>query len=187
MKRQKTLEKAQRSHSGIDFESCAQTILTSDGRKKLEYSQLKATSKYAIKNAFMDDVDTLLHKYTIGEDSDRIEVLRYVEKHLVKTSGTQTTTAQQNNDALITSVLNKLKLPERNQLIRLLTHSDNELNTDVLAVYPALRARSEILLRAGKRKARSDKIDLQFISDFMHRHCRYESVLYVDCSSSDII
>ena len=80
MKGQKTLKKARRSHSGIDFESCAQIVTTSDDAKKMEYSQLKATRKYAIKNAFMGDVDVLFHKHAIGEESDRVEVLQFVEK-----------------------------------------------------------------------------------------------------------
>ena len=45
-------------------------------------------------------------------------------------------------------------------------------NDDVLAELPTLRKRSEELFQQSERKEREDKIDLQFVSDYMHNHCR---------------
>lgn len=163
----------QHGKSGIDFDSCLHTI-TSDSR--MEYCNLKMTRQYIIKTAIKDVVKMLFHKYKIEDDSDCKDVLRYLENQLCGPRAQEVLTA--NNDALISRVLDPLTLPQRNELIRLLTHSGDELNAEVLAVYPTLRARSETLLATNrKRKTRSDKIDLQFISDFMHEHCRYDPML----------
>lgn len=73
---------------------------------------------------------------------------------------------------------NSLSLDERNNLCRLLTHIPNDggLNEEMLSVLPLFfRKRSEILLRTdrdGGRKERNDKVDLQFIVDYMHDICR---------------
>ena len=48
---------------------------------------------------------------------------------------------------------------------------NGELNNEILLAYPDIRPRSQLLLGA-ERKMRKDKIDLQFISDFMHDYCR---------------
>ena len=45
-------------------------------------------------------------------------------------------------------------------------------NDNVLAELPTLRKRSEELFQQSERKEREDKIDLQFVSDYMHDHCR---------------
>jgi hypothetical protein len=66
----------------------------------------------------------------------------------------------------------KLAQSEKRTLISLLTHRDGMLNQSVLDALPFLRQRSEELLQNPVRKVRSDKIDLDFISEFMHEHCR---------------
>lgn len=57
------------------------------------------------------------------------------------------------------------------------TDTDEVLNEDALALFPSLRRRSADLLGTGARKTRSDKIDLELISDFMHDYCRYVLLL----------
>ena len=64
-------------------------------------------------------------------------------------------------------------LKDRNHLIRLLTHHSNgTVNENMVALLPQLRDRSSILLASTGRKEREDKVDLQFIVDFMHSFCR---------------
>jgi hypothetical protein len=68
---------------------------------------------------------------------------------------------------------NSLSQPQKRSLLSNLTHKDGELNVDVLECLPFLRNRSEKLLANPYRKEREDKIDVSFISDFMHEYCRY--------------
>ena len=68
---------------------------------------------------------------------------------------------------------NQLSQPGKRSLISNLTHSrDGELNDEMLDCLPFLRTRSEKLLANPDRKERNDKIDVNFISDFMHDYCR---------------
>jgi hypothetical protein len=68
--------------------------------------------------------------------------------------------------------LESLKLAEKNLLIPLLSHLNNEVNEDMILVFPSLEKRSKELLSGLRRKDREDKIDLQPISDFMYDYCR---------------
>lgn len=61
---------------------------------------------------------------------------------------------------------------QKRTLIPLLTHRDGAVNEGVLQCLPFLADRSRNLLQNPDRKVRDDKIDLTFISDFMHDHCR---------------
>lgn len=69
----------------------------------------------------------------------------------------------------------QLSVKDKRSLVSILTHKDGQLNEDVLQSLPFLRKRSARLLANPERKERSDKIDLQFVSDFMHDYCRYAS------------
>lgn len=66
----------------------------------------------------------------------------------------------------------------KRSLVSLLTHKEGGCNEAVLQHLPFLRDRSEKLIRQPGRKDRADKIDLSFVSHFMHDYCRYCSVLH---------
>ena len=62
---------------------------------------------------------------------------------------------------------------DKRSFIKLLTHKDGEINEDIVSALPFLAIRSKSLLEQPVRKVRSDKIDLDFISEFVHNYCRY--------------
>ena len=113
-------------------------------------------------------VDLFFREYKIQDESDCVDCLRYVEKSLLESQPDKVIS----HDDVIDEQMATLPLRERKQLVRLLTHSCGELNNDALAIFPSIRIQSEHLLGASERKTRSNKIDLQFISDFMHGYCR---------------
>lgn len=61
---------------------------------------------------------------------------------------------------------------QKRKLVTLLSHHEGQVNEDVLQVLPFLRNRSVKLLCQPQRKERDDKIDLSFVTDFMHDYCR---------------
>lgn len=75
----------------------------------------------------------------------------------------------------------QLSQPDKRSLISTLTHKGGELNNDMLKCLPSLRSRSEKLLANPDRKERNDKIDVTFISDFMHDYCRQVNY-YKECN-----
>jgi hypothetical protein len=81
--------------------------------------------------------------------------------------------AGQDREEVMSTQLKTLSLPNRNRMISLLTHNSGKINTDMLEIFPGLEARSRELLQQSDRKERCDKIDLMFVSDFMHDYCRY--------------
>ena len=114
-------------------------------------------------------------------DEEALDFLDYVSKDIRRKKRLG---AMDDIDVIVNKQLKTLPLKERNQLISLLTHQQEDkghLNEQVLYQIPSLRKRSEILLAHTKRKIREDKIDLQFVSDFMHNYCRY--VYYLSCFS----
>lgn len=155
------------THSGIDFASFVYDVVEND--TVIDYSEMKPSRQYVIKGILKDSVDKIFRKYKIDNKSDCVDCLRYVEKSLLQS---EPLAQPINSDEIIQDQLSKLSLPSRNQLVRLLTHSEESLNEDVLNLFPSLRAKSEHLLISGIRKERVDKIDLKFISDFMHAYCR---------------
>lgn len=162
-------KKQRRGESRLDFDSIAHIITSSDSSGK-SFSEMGQTRQYAIKNEIKNEVDKLFLKYKVNSDSACLQCLKFIERnHHTQAVGEP----KVQNDAVIARLLSKMKLSDRNQLIRLLTHDDEELNEEILEIFPSLRARSETLLETGQRKERRDKIDLQFISDFMHAQCRY--------------
>ena len=72
-----------------------------------------------------------------------------------------------------------LNQSQKRTLIPLLTHKDGAVNEDVLQCLPFLEARSRNLFASPVRKTRDDKIELTFISDFMHDHCRYVIISFI--------
>jgi hypothetical protein len=80
--------------------------------------------------------------------------------------------------AAIEQQYNAMNQSEKRSLIKLLSHDNGggggRLNDEVLECLPFMRKRSDKYLQQPERKERSDKIDLSFISDFMHDYCRYD-------------
>lgn len=170
-------EEAIRLTSGIDFASFAHDVVEND--KVLDYCNLKSTRQYEIKSTLKESVDKIFKQYKVENKSDCVDCLRYVERALLQSQPQQQSIIY--NDTVIQDQLTKLSLPSRNQLVRLLSHSEETLNEDVLNIFPSLRAKSEHLLNTGRRKTRCDKMDVTFISDFMHAYCRYlQSVLCIE-------
>ena len=134
------------------------------------------------------------------DDCDAKDFLNYAMRDLDNTDVGNERKQQQVQEDIFNSQLKSLSLVERNQLYRLLTHekpqqegADGEeaidwtLNEDMLGLFPFLRKRSSMLLNYFRdgRKSREDKIDLQFISDFMHNYCRFVLMIsFILCSSS---
>ena len=68
------------------------------------------------------------------------------------------------------------ELSDRRSLVKLLTHSSGKPNEDILDFFPFLRSFSEHVFHHPERQMRSDKIDLTFVSNFMHDYCRYVDI-----------
>ena len=160
--------------------------------KKKGYAETHTGHQYKIKA----DLKRKLFEMFTGQGMNRkhsLDFLRYVE-HDLRTEEPQDVV---NCRRAVEEQYNTLSQPQKRTLTTLLTHKmtegvDDEINTvlneEVLSVLPFLRRRS-VRLRAnsGMRKIRQDKIDLEFISDFMHNHCRYflaRALITVECSKT---
>lgn len=134
-----------------------------------KFGDVKTSRKYEIMRGISDQMMALFAHNGIDTVDEGLEVLQYLEtqicKHRDKISKT-----------IMDDQLASLELSDRTSLIRLLTHCGDKLNEDVLQMFPSLRARSKLLLGIMGRKEREDKIDLQFIVDFMHNYCRYDCI-----------
>lgn len=163
------------SSSGIDFDSIAQEVLVN--KTRVPYSKLKPSRQYEVKKEIAYSIELIFRKYKVDESKDGIDCLRYVEKSLYESHPGQVVS----HDTVVAKQMSILTLPKRKELIRHLTHHGDALNEEALAIFPSLRPQSEHLLAATARKKRADKIDLQFISDFMHNYCRYVINVSVVC------
>lgn len=103
--------------------------------------------------------------------SDSLAFLRNVEKEL----GYEDQKSVDFREA-VEAQYNSLDQPGRRTLISHLTHNNGALNEDTIACLPFMRERSVKMIENPVRKERSDKIDLGFISEFMHDYCRYLSL-----------
>lgn len=156
-----------RSSSGLDFQEMSSEIIADDRK---EYSQLKRARQYVIKSDVKCAIDKLFRQFKVYDTSDCVDCLRYAEKTLLDSQPDAPPPAA---DDFIQDHLTTLTLPQRNTLIRLLTHSaDGQQVDNALRLFPSIRERSTQLAQTIGRKTRSDKTDLQFISDFMHDICR---------------
>jgi hypothetical protein len=129
------------------------------------FNKLSKSRKYGIMKELKSQMFTGFSKYAMDDD-DSIAFLNYVEGGLSNTRNIKSTT-------VIEDQLTSLKVSDRQLLIRLLTHRGDAMNDDILDIFPTLKAKSELYLEIKERKTREDKIDLQFVSDFMHEYCRY--------------
>jgi hypothetical protein len=150
--------------------------LTGGGRTKCGVSKPfdEQEPKYQqnLRHKVLQQLQHILSDIQMDHREDIQELLDYLSKSLIGESK-ETVDCQ---TALQSQIHNLINLGDRNDVIRLLTHTnDGSFNTDVLALLPDFAKRSATLLEqiGKKRKRRSDYIDLQFVSDYMHDYCRY--------------
>ena len=137
------------------------------------YAKAGRSTQYSMKEKFRHDVIELFEKYEVNTERDRLDFIQSAENDILF----QRKRKLEEQQTVIEDQLKCLSLPERSDLIKLLTHkpADEEincLNEDMLAIFPTLRKKSVHLLNKKGRKEREDKIDLQFVDEFMHDHCR---------------
>jgi len=135
------------------------------GSDRVYYDQKQRSAKYLIFQNMKKKLYEMFEASGVRYLEDCYEFLHYFEKDLSESSGRATL------ETAISNQMESLTLPETNLFISLLSHHNGDLNEEILLAYPSIRKRSTILLGA-ERKMRADKIDLQFISDFMHDYCR---------------
>ena len=143
------------------------TTSTMPARKKVKFYQDRhsATKYKAVANMKQRMFD-MFTEFNMNRAEAR-EFLRSAEKTLGFESQTEC-----HFRTVIEEQYKSLGQMKKKALVLLLTHRDGALNEDVLQHLPFLRRRSRSLLSSPDRKEREDKIDLTFISDFMHEHCR---------------
>ena len=122
------------------------------------------------------ELDNLFSKYNISKKADCQSFLNYCLNNQGPTK------LEEDINVALTKQMASLSLPARNELIRSLTHQKTEdgsliVNEDLVGLFPVLEKRSRQLLLKTERATRKDKIDLQFVSDFMHDYCRYTLLL----------
>ena len=143
------------------------------------FNDLKRSRQYKIKKRLKDQLLEAFEKYSMDDDKC-IEFLEYTKKHFTKTRNAK-------SNSVIEDQLSALDVPNRQVLVRLLTHREDAINEDILDIFPALRAKSLLYMEIKERKSREDMIDLQFVSDFMHDYCRYLCFLLLTLSITIIL
>lgn len=142
--------------------------------KDTPFGQKSLSRQYAIKNTIRDSLLETCSRDEKMTDAEILDFLNYTKRE-VNCEARQLLVDQQ--QLIIESALEGRSLQQRNELIRLMTHTaSGRLNDDMLEIFPALRERSVELLTAAGRKQRVDKIDTRFIVDYMHANCRYTCV-----------
>ena len=135
------------------------------------FRELSDTYKLQLKRKITNSVFELFDKHIITHPDDMRDIMKLVEQDV----GVENTTSLAIEEA-VEKQRKHLTLHQRNDLCRLLTHNaDGKPDIDILGVFPMLKERSHQLAAtdaAGGRKERCDKIDLQFIEDYMHDYCR---------------
>ena len=137
-------------------------------RKVTPFSEKKSSRQYEIKSAIRDQVFNLCQDESMS-DEEILDLLDYAKREYIRLMKM----VDQEPQLALEAALKGRTLSERNQLTRLLTHTaEGELNEKMLQIFPTLRCRSVGLHTASNRKEREDKINTQFIVDFMHDICR---------------
>ena len=137
------------------------------------FAKAGRSKQYLIKEKFRQGVFDLFEKYNVDTEKDRMDFIQYLVNDI---QFQRKRKREAETGRIIEDQLDSLSLSQRNNLIKMLTHKpDGEmecLNDDMLAIFPSLRKKSVHLLNQNERKEREDKIDLQFVDEFMHDHCR---------------
>jgi hypothetical protein len=160
-----SMSSASVSSVGIVVPGSFHDISVCKNSSKLPFNEKKKSRKYEIMKKLKENIYTMFEDNGMTEMEDCVEFLTYMEKDL------NNGTSRSSIETAVANQMASLSLPDTNTLIALLSHQNGELNEEMLQAFPAMRKRSTALLGAV-RKTRSDMIDLQFISDFMHDYCR---------------
>ena len=137
------------------------------------------STRYAMFQSIRDDLRITFSDNRMS-DEDQLDFFKYMENSIKGDRHMTSFVDVSTFDFMVNAQLQALPLVDRNELIRLLTHrpaiteeKDVKSNDDILTLLPSLQKRSTALLKNNVRKQRADKVDLTFISDFMHDYCRY--------------
>ena len=156
------------------------TESTCPPRKKSKKHKDKHTSnQYKALSAMMRKLFDMFDEYCLERD-DALAFLQVAQQELGHEPEEAT-----NFRNVVQEQYSSLTQKEKRTLIPLLTHTNNgaTVNESVLQCLPFLEDRSRYLLANPERKVRDDKIDLKFISDFMHDHCRYIFICNAICNN----
>lgn len=145
-------------------------------RQKVDFSSKSKDYQRKIRATIGREVMDIFMKHNVSVVDDMMEIWNVVAKDFigydVESSSFEDAFAAQEKE---------YSLQERYTLYRLLTHSPPKaadesasLNEDILKYLPFLRRKSQHILEvdAKGRQERCDKIDLEFIDDYMHDYCR---------------
>ena len=142
-----------------------------------DFRNLSDKYKQQVRSKICMEVFDIFIKYNMHHVDDMREVLTMFSKNYI---GEKRNDQEVDFENALKLQISSLSLPMRNALCRVLTHTTNnqgvvEVNERLLKVIPFLSNRSRRVLEMDKqgRKERNDKINLQFIVDFMHDFCRY--------------
>lgn len=155
--------------AGLESASSAPVSL-----RKRKFSDLSDRYKRVVMAKVKQDIMNLFDSSRIYLASDMSRILKSSLRSIVGSSNDNKSITSARLEEVIGGQLKSLDLESRNKLIQLLTHTADQLsvNHDVLELLPCLIKRSTELLQRDNRKVREDKIDVKFVSDFMHSICR---------------
>lgn len=150
--------------------SFTESLLEVSNKKKRNstYVEKSSRQKYRIKAEMKASIFKLLNKHEVNSSAS-LEFLHELISELSKNK------REEELDLCneIKTQYESLNQPGKRTMIKSLTHINGEINEAIVRHLPFLKARSLKLHNQPARKTRSDKINLSFISDFMHDHCRY--------------
>lgn len=153
------------------------------------YHKYSKKHQQKLKNDICDELGNVFTAHGVHHKKDILNIIKSFETNHVGANndiGDPRALHPAELEKAFEKQLTTLSLKERYALIRRLTHITNNntddddaddatmLNEDMLMIFPFLRTRSEHILNVDRvgRKIRNDKLNLEFISDFMHDHCR---------------
>jgi hypothetical protein len=142
------------------------TIKTKTSSSK-PYKSLNSSQQYKLKQKVASELDALLSKYNLNDYDDNSSFFAYYHNQSYNSEDSKY------RDEIITAQYKSLSLADRTELTRLLSLKEGQPNEEILHIFPSLRNKANYEAERRVRKVRHDKIELDFISEFMHGHCRY--------------
>ena len=154
-----------------DLASLVRSVVeTNDFSTDQTYRDKSARSKRRIRASFKESVYSCMSKHKITSET----TVEFLKDLIADISGRK---RHRDEDVAFVQAAeaqySSLSQPDKRVFTKLLTLTDGIVNKDMVNHLPFLKKRCIKLHKQPERKDRSDKIDLSFISDFMHEHCRY--------------